>query len=63
MAALSFKVHSDTTFDRMSFMYNMNALSGFFMWPFKCAKSIPGWSAIAEMLCEVNKLEKKYFIY
>lgn len=34
MAALSFSVHSATTLARISFMYNMKALSGFLMWGF-----------------------------
>lgn len=34
MAALSFNVHSATTFALISFIYNMNALRGFFMWGF-----------------------------
>lgn len=34
MAALSFSVHSATTLARISFMYSMNALSGFLMWGF-----------------------------
>lgn len=34
MAALSFRVHSATTLARISFMYNMKALRGFFTWGF-----------------------------
>lgn len=34
MAALSLSVHSATTFALISFIYNMNALRGFFMWGF-----------------------------
>lgn len=34
MAALSFNVHSATTLALISFIYNMNALRGFFMWGF-----------------------------
>lgn len=34
MAALSFRVHSATTLARISFIYNMKALRGFFTWGF-----------------------------
>jgi len=34
IAALSLSVHSATTFALISFMYNMNAFRGFFMWGF-----------------------------
>lgn len=34
MAALSFRVHSATTFALISFIYNMKALRGFFTWGF-----------------------------
>ena len=34
IAALSFKVHSATTFALISFMYSMNAFKGFFIWGF-----------------------------
>lgn len=34
IAALSFNVHSATTLARISFMYNMNAFKGFFIWGF-----------------------------
>lgn len=34
MAALSFSVHSATTFALISFIYNINAFNGFFIWGF-----------------------------
>lgn len=44
IAALSFNVHSATTFARISFMYNMKAFSGFFICGFFLSTELfPSW--------------------